>query len=51
MERLEKEMLAEMDRLSPEAIMRTWLSLMPAGAEQMEKLFTEMFTQGLSRKE
>jgi uncharacterized protein DUF6489 len=29
MERVHKEMLAEMDRLSPEAIMRTWLSLMP----------------------
>jgi Family of unknown function (DUF6489) len=48
MERLQKEMLAEMDRLSPEAIMRTWLSLMPQ-AEQMQKLFTEMFTQGLGR--
>jgi Family of unknown function (DUF6489) len=49
MERLQKEMLTEMDRLSPEAIMRTWLSLMPQGAEQMQKLFTDMFTQGLGR--
>jgi Family of unknown function (DUF6489) len=49
MERVQKEMLAEMDRLSPEAIMRTWLSLIPQGAEQMQKLFTEMFTQGLGR--
>jgi hypothetical protein len=29
--------------------MRTWLSLIPQGAEQMQKLFTEMFTQGLGR--
>ena len=49
MERVQKEMLAEMDRLSPEAIMRTWLSLIPQGAEQIQKLFTEMFTQGLGR--
>jgi len=48
-ERLQKEMLASMDQISPEAMMRTWLSFMPQGAEQMQKLFTEMFTQGLGR--
>ena len=46
MEQLQKKMLAEMDRISPESVMQTWLSLMPSGAEQMQKLFTEMFTQG-----
>ena len=43
-ERLQKEMLARMDQISPEAMMRTWLSFMPQGAEQMQKLFTETFT-------
>jgi hypothetical protein len=49
MERLQKEMLARMDHISPEAIMRTWLSFMPQGVEQMQKLFAEVFTQGLAR--
>jgi hypothetical protein len=39
-------MLAEMDRISPESVMQTWLSLMPSGAEQMQQRFTEMSTQG-----
>jgi Family of unknown function (DUF6489) len=46
MEQFQKKLLAEMDRISPEGIMSTWLSLMPQGAEQMQKLFTNMFTQG-----
>ncbi len=43
MEQFQNKMLAEMDRISPEFVMQTWLSLMPSGAEQMQKLFTEMF--------
>ena len=50
MEQFQKKMLAEMDRISPESVMQTWLSLMPSGAEQMQKLFTEMFTQGFGPK-
>ena len=50
MEQFQKKMLAEMDRISPEFVMQTWLSLMPSGAEQMQKLFTEMFTQGFGPK-
>jgi Family of unknown function (DUF6489) len=49
MDQFQKKMLAEMDRISPEAVMNTWLSLMPQGAEQMQKLFTSMFTQGFGR--
>ncbi len=49
MDQFQKKMLTEMDRISPEAVMNTWLSLMPQGAEQMQKLFTSMFTQGLGR--
>ena len=33
-ERLQKEMLASMDPISPEAMMRTWLSFMPRAAER-----------------
>jgi hypothetical protein len=29
--------------------MSTWLSLLPQGAEQMQKMFTNMFTQGFGR--
>jgi hypothetical protein len=46
MDQFEKKMLAEVDRISPEAVMNTWLSLMPQGAEQLQKLFTSMFSQG-----
>jgi hypothetical protein len=49
MDELQKKMLAEMDRVSPETIMGTWLSLLPQGAEQMQKMFTSMFTQGFGR--
>ena len=49
MEQFQRRMLAEMERISPEGTMNTWLSLMPQGAEQMQRLFTDMFTQGFSR--
>jgi hypothetical protein len=49
MEQFQKKMLAEMDRISPESVMTTWLSLVPQGAEQMQKMFTSMFAQGLGR--
>ena len=49
MEQFQKKMLADMDRISPESIMNTWLSLVPQGAEQMQKMFTGLFAQGLGR--
>jgi Family of unknown function (DUF6489) len=49
MEQFQQKMMAEMDRISPEAILNTWLSLMPQGAEQLQKLFTSTFGQGFGR--
>ena len=49
LEQFQKKMLAEIDRVSPEGIMSTWFSLMPQGAHQMQKLFTDMVAQGLGR--
>src|SRR4051812_46155355 len=47
MAEVERRMLAEMDRFSPEAIMKSWLSLVPQNSEQMQEAFTRMFQQGL----
>jgi hypothetical protein len=33
MAEMERRMLAEMDRFSPEALMKSWMSLAPQGAE------------------
>ena len=35
MQQLEKRMLADIDRFSPEALMTSWLSMGPRGAEQI----------------
>lgn len=46
MAQLEKRMLAEMDRFSPEGIMKTWLSLVPQNAERLQEMFGAMFMRG-----
>src|SRR3712207_1304398 len=43
---MEGRMVAEMDRLSPDALMKSWMSLAPQGAEQFQDAFTRMFQQG-----
>ena len=49
LEQFQKKFLAEIDRVSPEGTMSTWFSLMPQGAQQMQRLFTDMVAQGLGR--
>jgi hypothetical protein len=46
---MEKRMLAEMDRFSPEAMMKTWMSLAPQSPEQFQEMISRMF-QGMSPK-
>ena len=46
MAEVERRMLAEMERFSPDAIMRSWFSLFPQNADQMQSLFLKMFQQG-----
>jgi len=47
MAQLEKTMLTEMHRFSPEGIMKTWLSLFPQNAERFQEMFGSMFGQGM----
>lgn len=42
---MEKRMMAEFDRFSPEALMRTWLSVAPQNAEWLQQTFGQFFQQ------
>jgi uncharacterized protein DUF6489 len=46
MAEMERRMLGEMDRFSPEALMKNWMSLVPQSPEQFRDAFTRMFQQG-----
>jgi hypothetical protein len=39
MQQLEKRILADIDRFSPEALMTNWLPVVPQGAEQIRAFF------------
>ena len=46
MAEMEKRVLAEMDRFSPEAVLKSWMSLIPQSPEQMQAAFMQMFQHG-----
>ena len=46
MAEMERRMLAEMDRFSPESLLKSWMSLVPQNSEQMQGAFMRMFQQG-----
>src|SRR4051812_36355754 len=46
MAEMERRMLAEMDRFSPEALGKSWMSLVPQSPEQVQDAITRMFQQG-----
>lgn len=46
MAEMEKKMLAEMERFSPDAVLKTWLSAYPQSAEQFQELIARMFKGG-----
>lgn len=48
MAEMERRMLAEMDRFSPEAVMKSWMTLVPQSPEQFQAAFSRMFQQGFS---
>jgi hypothetical protein len=50
MAQLEKRMLTEMDRFSPEGLMRSWLSLFPQNTDHLEEMFNSMFLQGSGQR-
>src|SRR4051812_6080166 len=49
MEELQQRMLSEIDRFSPEALMKQWLSAFPENAERVQDLFAQMFLGGTGR--
>ena len=46
---MEKRMMAEMERFSPDALLKSWLSAAPQSPEQMQDAFTRMFQQGFGK--
>ena len=46
MTKLEKRMSEEMDRFSPEALMKTWFSLFPQNTEWAQKMFENLAWTG-----
>lgn len=49
LQEMEKRMMAEMERFSPESAMKTWFSAMPGGADMMQDMFKSFFS-GADRK-
>ena len=47
MKEVERRTLAEMERFSPEGLLRNWLSVMPQNAERLQEMFTGLFSRGL----
>lgn len=43
---MEKSMLAQVERFSPEALMKTWFSGVPQNAEWVSQIFGKLFAQG-----
>ena len=43
MSQIEQRMLAEMERFSPEALMKSWFSMFPQNADQVQQVFGTMF--------
>lgn len=46
MAEMEKRVLNEMDRFSPEALLKSWMTLTPYSPEQMQAAFMKMFQPG-----
>ena len=44
MKELEKRMMTEMERISPEGLIRTWFVEAPQTADRLMKMFTELMT-------
>lgn len=49
MDRMQAKMLSEIDRFSPESLMRQWLTVFPQQAERMQELFANMFARGFGQ--
>ena len=50
MAQVEQRMLAEMERFSPETLMRSWFTLFPQNSEQMQQVFGAMFKRAAGQE-
>ncbi len=48
MARMEKQMLDSIDAMAPETMMKSWMGMMPAGAEQMRDAFMGLLKTGFT---
>jgi hypothetical protein len=48
---MERKMLAEMDRFSPEGVLKTWLALIPQSPERLQEMFAKLFGQSTRRNQ
>jgi hypothetical protein len=46
MAEVEKRMMAEMERFSPESLMQAWFTAVPQGADMMRSMFGGLFGGG-----
>ncbi len=49
--KMEEQMVNAVDALSPEAMLKSWFTVMPQSAEQMQKLFTGFLTQPFGKND
>ncbi len=49
MAEVEKKMLTEMERFSPESVLKSWLSMFNQSPEQLQEAFARMMSTGLNR--
>jgi hypothetical protein len=47
--KMEEQMLNAVDALAPEAMLKSWFTAMPQGAEQMQKLFAGFLGQAFGK--
>jgi hypothetical protein len=46
MKELEKRTLGELEKFSPEGLLKSWFSVVPQNAERMQELFGGLFLRG-----
>ena len=49
MAEVERKMLSEMDRFSPDSVLKSWLSMFTQSPEQLQEAFSKMMFTGLNR--
>ena len=49
MAEVEKKMLSEMDRFSPDSVLKSWLSMFSNSPDQLQEAFSKMMFTGLNR--